>query len=162
VANWSGRHPQALPSVCCVAQAAHAEHPCRKRADPRCLRCGHDGDGRLTRCSAPERMRSIADSRAVGGTHNTGCRARFSMFSSRGRRPPCLLLLHALGTALGGQPSAPARRLIETPPPRRAPSAAHGLYLHTVASCARRRAVYHPGVVRRPAVCGVLCGTYNT
>src|SRR5664280_1573195 len=55
----------------------------------------------------------------------------------------------------------PATRLIETPPPRRAPSAAHGLYLHTVASCARHRAVYRPGVVRRPAVCGVLCGTYN-
>src|SRR5450759_4488457 len=62
----------------------------------------------LARCSAPERMRSIADSRAVGGTHNTGCRARFSMFSSRGRRPPCLLLLHAPGTT--GAPESPSAR----------------------------------------------------
>ena len=37
----------------------------------------------LARCSAPERVRSIADSGAVGGTHGTGCRARFSMFSGR-------------------------------------------------------------------------------
>src|ERR1035437_6491811 len=39
----------------------------------------------LARCSAPERARSIADSGAIGGTHSTGCRARFSMFSGR----PC-------------------------------------------------------------------------
>ena len=35
----------------------------------------------LARCSAPERVRSIADSGAVGGTHNTGCRARFCSFA---------------------------------------------------------------------------------
>ncbi len=45
----------------------------------------------LARCSTPERVRSIADSGAVGSTHSTGCRARFRMFCSRGRRPPCLL-----------------------------------------------------------------------
>ena len=28
----------------------------------------------LARCSAPVRVRSIADSGAVGGTHSTGCR----------------------------------------------------------------------------------------
>ena len=49
----------------------------------------------LARCSAPERVRLIADSGAVGGTHSTGCRERFYMLCSRGRRPPCLLrLLH--------------------------------------------------------------------
>src|ERR1035437_8274197 len=84
---------------------------------------------------------------------------RHRRWPHRGRS---LLLANPPRTALGGQPSAPARRLIGTPPPRRAPSAAHGLYLHTVASCARRPAVYHSGVVRRPTVCGVVCGTYNT
>jgi hypothetical protein len=47
----------------------------------------------LARCSAPERVRLIADSGAVGGTHSTGYRERFSMLCSRGRRPPCLLRL---------------------------------------------------------------------
>ena len=60
----------------------------------------------LARCSAPERVRSIADSGAVGGTHSTGCGAPFSMFSGRGRWPPCLLLLHAPGTAPRGQPGS--------------------------------------------------------
>jgi hypothetical protein len=32
----------------------------------------------LERCSAPERVRSITDSGAVGSTHGTGSRARFS------------------------------------------------------------------------------------
>jgi hypothetical protein len=35
----------------------------------------------LARCSAPQRVRSIADLGAVGGTHNTGCRARFCGFA---------------------------------------------------------------------------------
>jgi hypothetical protein len=47
----------------------------------------------LARCSAPERVRLIPDSGAVGGTHSTGCQARFSMRCSRDRWPPCLLLL---------------------------------------------------------------------
>ena len=47
----------------------------------------------LARCSAPGRVCLIADSNAVGGTHSTGCRERFSMLCSRGRRPPCLLRL---------------------------------------------------------------------
>src|ERR1035437_2899796 len=37
----------------------------------------------LARCSAPERVRLIADSTAVGGTHRTGCRERFSMLCTR-------------------------------------------------------------------------------
>ncbi len=37
----------------------------------------------LERRSAPERVRSIADSGAVGRTHSTGCRARFSMCFGR-------------------------------------------------------------------------------
>ena len=49
----------------------------------------------LARCSAPERVRLIADSSTAGSTHSTGCRERFSMLCSRGRRPPCLLELHA-------------------------------------------------------------------
>ena len=52
----------------------------------------------LARCSAPERVRLIADSGAVGGTHSTGCRERFSMLCSRGRRPPCSLRLLRPGT----------------------------------------------------------------
>jgi hypothetical protein len=47
----------------------------------------------LARRSAFKRVWSIADSGAVGGTHSTGYRERFSMLCSRGRRPPCLLLL---------------------------------------------------------------------
>jgi len=47
----------------------------------------------LARRSVPERVRLIADSGAVGGTHSTGCRARFCVLCSRGTRPPCLLLL---------------------------------------------------------------------
>jgi hypothetical protein len=54
---------------------------------------GHTNGSVLARCSAPERVRSIADSGAVGCTHSTGCRARFSMLCSRGRHPPCLLRL---------------------------------------------------------------------
>jgi hypothetical protein len=47
----------------------------------------------LARCSAPEWVRLIADSGAVGGTHSTGYQERFSILCSRGRRPPRLLLL---------------------------------------------------------------------
>ena len=47
----------------------------------------------LARCSAPERVRSIADSSAAGGIHGTGSRVRLCILCSRGRRPPCLLLL---------------------------------------------------------------------
>jgi hypothetical protein len=48
------------------------------------MRCGHDTGGLvLARCSAPGRVCSIAGSGGVGGTHSTGCRERFSMFSGR-------------------------------------------------------------------------------
>jgi hypothetical protein len=42
---------------------------------------GHTNGGVLARCSAPERVRSIAGVGAVGGNHNTGCRARFCSFA---------------------------------------------------------------------------------
>jgi hypothetical protein len=38
-------------------------------------------------------VRSIADSGAAGGIHGTGSRVRLCILCSRGRRPPCLLLL---------------------------------------------------------------------
>jgi hypothetical protein len=50
------------------------------------------------RCSAPDRVCSIADSDAVGGTHSTGCRGPFYISCGRAERPPCLLLLHAPGS----------------------------------------------------------------
>jgi hypothetical protein len=50
----------------------------------------------LARCSAPEWVRLIADSGAVGGTHSTGCRKRFSIALQSGQAasvlapvPPC-------------------------------------------------------------------------
>jgi len=42
----------------------------------------------LARCSAPGRVRSIADSGAVGGTHSTGCRMWFDGLQSRARGSP--------------------------------------------------------------------------
>jgi hypothetical protein len=47
----------------------------------------------LARRSVPERVRLIADLGAVTAAHHFGCRMRFSMLRSRGRRPPCLLRL---------------------------------------------------------------------
>jgi hypothetical protein len=56
----------------------------RERTGCAVLRCGQDGDGR----------RSVASFRAragaAGGTHNTGCRARFGMLFGRRWRPPAL------------------------------------------------------------------------
>jgi hypothetical protein len=80
------------------------------RALPAC-RYGlrQDGDGRLARCSAPGRVRSIADSDSVGGTHSTGCRVRFCMLCSRSRRPPCLLLGRRPERNLGDTPSQPRK-----------------------------------------------------
>jgi hypothetical protein len=51
------------------------------------LRCAQGADGR--------RYGALFGARAgaVGGTHSTGRRARFCVLCSRGRRPPCLLLL---------------------------------------------------------------------
>jgi hypothetical protein len=68
----------------------------------------------LARRSVPERVRLIADSGAVGGTQGTGCRQRFCMLCSRGRRPPCLLrllrtarhLCHTLSESDEGPPVA--------------------------------------------------------
>jgi hypothetical protein len=51
----------------------------------------------LARYSAPDQVRLIADSGAVGGTHSTGCRVRFSMRYSRGRRRSSLLPLPGPG-----------------------------------------------------------------
>ncbi len=40
---------------------------------------------------------------AVGGTHSTGCRARFRMPFGRGRRPPVLAPVSAPATAQRGE-----------------------------------------------------------
>jgi hypothetical protein len=65
----------------------------------------------LARCSAPERVRLIADSGAVGGTHSAGYRERLSMLCSRGRRPPCLLrLLRPCNNTSGAGPTLLATR----------------------------------------------------
>jgi hypothetical protein len=45
----------------------------------------------LARYSAPDQVLLITDSGAVGGTHGTNCRARYSMPCSRDRWPLCLL-----------------------------------------------------------------------
>ena len=47
----------------------------------------------LARRSVVGRRREIADSGASGGTHSTGCRARFWVRCGQRRRPPCLLPL---------------------------------------------------------------------
>ncbi len=69
----------------------------------------------LAHCSAPERVRLIADSGAVGGTHSTGCRERFSMLCSRGRRPRALRLLrperHEWGTPTGAESCSSVRSM---------------------------------------------------
>lgn len=54
----------------------------------------------LARYSAPDQMRLIADSGAVGGTHSTGCRERSSLRCSRGRRRSSLLPLLRPGTSV--------------------------------------------------------------
>src|SRR5665213_1868744 len=68
----------------------------------------------LSRCSASGRVCLIADSRAVGATYSIGCRARFCVLSSRGRRPPCLLRLlrteRHLGGALRASVASPCHR----------------------------------------------------
>jgi hypothetical protein len=58
----------------------------------------------LSRCSASGRVCLIADSRAVGATYSIGCRARFCVLCSRGRRPPCLLRLLRTERHVGGTP----------------------------------------------------------
>jgi hypothetical protein len=56
----------------------------------------------LSRCSVPDRVRSIADSGAAGGTHGTGRRARFSMLCGRGQTAYVLAPVAAPGTAHRG------------------------------------------------------------
>ena len=73
-----------LRTSCRPTPGVLAAHGRTGRAD---MRCGHDGD---CRCSG---ALFGARSGRVGGTHSTGCRARFCRLSSRGRRPPCLLRL---------------------------------------------------------------------
>jgi hypothetical protein len=47
------------------------------------MRCGHDGDDRLSGALFGARTG------AVGGTHSTGCRERFRVLCDRETRPPC-------------------------------------------------------------------------
>jgi hypothetical protein len=51
------------------------------------------------RCSAPGRVCSIAGSSVIGVSHGIGRRAWFCVLCGCGRRPPCLLLLHATSGA---------------------------------------------------------------
>jgi hypothetical protein len=63
---------------------AYAELACTSRAHPRCrsaLPFGVRSSSFWRVVLAPERVRLIADSGAVGGTHSTGCRARFCSFA---------------------------------------------------------------------------------
>ena len=83
--------------VRCVARATAEREACLPSASkpdvPFCAAAKIAMAVVLARCSAHEGVRSMADSGAAGGTYGTGCRARFCTRCSRGRRPPCLLLL---------------------------------------------------------------------
>jgi hypothetical protein len=95
-------HLQSLPGRCVphAAQQGKRLPPASAPDVPFCAVATRATVVVLARCSAPNRVRSIADSGAVGATCSTICQVRFSMPCSRDRRPPVLALVAAPGTAL--------------------------------------------------------------